>query len=161
MAKLLKTLLVLGLLAPAPVYAAKAPNTYTKRLRGDQGTFKILDGVALNATEGARTIDVDIQAAWSKVVVFVDFSRTAATDIIATPTYSPDGVVYFSYTSRSITSGASTVSPLVDTYPTAADASFALEYDVRTAKKLKIIFSGTSAGGSDLVDVYISVVAGD
>lgn len=152
----------LGLfLAPSVAFPAKAPNTFTKQITGAQGTVKLLDGVALNAAAATRTIDIDIGADWSKVVVFVDHTaNSACTTIVATPTYSPDGDTFFAYTTRSISAGASTVSALVDTFAVSGTASFALEYDVRAAKSLKLVFSGASCGGSDTVDVYVSVVAG-
>jgi len=160
----MKPLLAALLLFPVGAYAASAPRTNVTRLKAGS-SFKLLDGIALNATASTRTIDVEIgpsRAEWAKVSVIVDYTYTAATTVVATPTCSQDGTLYASFTSRSISSGAAAVSPLVDTYTTGgANATYILEYDVRSCKNFKIVFSGASAGASDLVDVYAAVIVGD
>lgn len=117
------------------------------------GSVTLLDDVALNATAATRTITLNTFGL-SKVCVLVFYTYAAATTLVATPSVSADGTNYASVTSRNITAGSSTVSVFADTYTTgAADADLALEFDVTGKVSLKVVFSGASAGASDLIDV--------
>jgi hypothetical protein len=149
--------LALAFSIPTSVYAEALVRSTRVKV---SGSTKVLDGVALNATAALRTFDLDIHSTWGKAVVFIDLTRSAATTLVATPSCSPDGTTYFDYSTRSILAGASTVSSLVDTRAVSGSVTILLEYDVRSCKSFKIIFSGASGGASDLVDVYVTVVAG-
>lgn len=129
---------------------------------GKEGTtFKALDGVALNASEVNRTLTLELDWSYAKVRVIAKLSRTAATDFQAAAEGTIDGTAYAPVMSRSISSGTSTLSDLTDQKTgITGDADLHLEYDVAGLRKLKIVFSGTSGGGSDTVDAYAVAVVG-
>jgi hypothetical protein len=163
--------LALVLLLPSTALAW-APAAQVQRLTKDSSTndFNLLEGVALNATAALRTITVPIAQAkaatgegYEKLVVVVDFTYNAATTVVLTPTCSIDGgSTYASETSTAITAGAGSVSIYADTYTTgAASAVFRVVYDVAGCTHYKIVFSGASAGASDLVDVQAALTVGE
>lgn len=128
-----------------------------------------LDGVALNAAAATRTVSATLtndgettgNAVYSKWLVTVDFTYTAATTVTAQFTCALDGTTYGRRTSTSTASGASTIYAETGTYTTgAASIILNLEYDVRGCKAVKLLLGGASAGASDLVDVTWVAVAG-
>lgn len=128
---------------------------------GRSASQKVLDAVALNASAATRTFALDVQS-MSKLLVWVDFTYAAATTVVLTPSASPNGgTLYGRVTSTAVAAGAGTVSLYTDTYTTgAASAIFLVEYDVRGMDYFKVVFSGASAGASDLVTVYCTGVCG-
>lgn len=131
-----------------------------------------LDNVALNdATAANRTINPILtdngttgeraRAVYSKLIVTVDYTYSAASTVTAQFTCALNGTSYGRRTSTSTASGASTIYAETGTYTTgAANAVLNLEYDVRGCKAVKVLFGGASAGAGDLVDVTWVAVAG-
>lgn len=164
-------ILIAALLIPSAALAY-APQSKVQWLTKDSSTndYNLLEAVALNATAATRTITVPISQVQSragegfeKLVVGVEFTYAAASTVVLTPTCSMDGgSTYFSETSTAIAAGAGTVSLYTDTYTTGgASASFRLVYDVSSCTHYKIVFSGASAGATDLVDVQAALVVGE
>lgn len=147
-------------LAPGASFAAKAPTTNTVRLQAS-GSFKLLDGVALNAAAATRTIEVTTGRNFAKLVLFTDFNRSAATTVTIEPYCSPDGTLYFRLQSRAVASGTGTLSDYTDSNAVSGNEDFYTEYDARSCEKMKFIYAGASADGSDLVTVYGTGVVGD
>ena len=144
--------------------AAKlADKTDSKNWKSTTSTneYNLLEGVALNAASASdRTITLNTKGFWAKLRVSVFFTYTAATTVDAVFTCAYDGVNYAQITSRSISGGTATVSKLTDSHPVSADSDFQLEYDVKGCEFVKVLFSGTGAGGSDTVDVQATTIAG-
>jgi hypothetical protein len=125
----------------------------------------VLSGVALNAAAASRTIEVQARRRYAKIRVLVDYTDNASTDVTATPSCALDST-YGSYTSRSVATGTSTVSPLVDylcndAAETCADFTKVIEYDVAGCNLFKIVFAGTSGGASDLISVEYALIVGN
>lgn len=125
----------------------------------------VLSGVALNASAASRTFEVQVRRRYAKIRVSVDYTDNASTDVTATPSCALDST-YGSYTSRSVATGTSTVSPLVDylcndAAETCADFTKVIEYDVAGCNLFKIVFAGTSGGASDLISVEYALVVGN
>lgn len=162
---------LLVLLLPATALAW-APPAQVQRITNDASTNKYnkIESVALNATAALRTLTVEVAQVkrttgdgYEKLVVVVDFTWAAASTVVLTPTCSIDGgSTYASETSTSIAAGAGTVSPYADTYTTGgASAVFRVVYDVSGCTHYKIVFSGASAGATDLIDVQAALTVGE
>lgn len=154
---------IIGLLLLAPVVSyAQAPLLRYSDFRNGASTTaqNILEGVALNATAATRTVTLDTDGfAGLRVLVFYTYS--AATTVTAQATCTYDGTNYVRITSRATSAGAGTLSLFADTYTTgAADADFSIEYGVAGCKRVKVLFGGASADGSDLVDVQAVAYVG-
>ena len=139
--------------------------TRSLRLKGADAAggavnFNVLDGVALNAAAATRTYEVDLDGDFSSLVVGVYLDRTAATDLVATPSWSNDGGTnYIPFQTQSISSGTVTHSTRTDTTGTiSADANLSIELPVQGIHKVRIVFSGTSGGASDLIYVTATAV---
>jgi len=145
---------------PVPSFAQKAPTTNAVRLQVG-GAFNLLDAVALNATEATRTITVTTNRAFSKLSVVSFLDRTAATDLQIAVFCSLDGTTYGSKQTRSIAAGTATLSNFTDSKAVSADVTIETEYEIKACESVKLIYSGTSGGASDLVTVQATGVAGD
>ncbi len=161
--RLLHTI-VLALALVAPASAMGAYNTPTNALpftnSASVNVYNMLEGVALNAAAGTRTMTLKLQKAWRKVKVNVFYTYSAATAVTVTMSCSIDGTNYGTVQSRSISAGSSTVSDVVDSKTSgAASQSYQLEYDVEGCENAKWVFGGTSAGGGDLVSVQAVAIS--
>jgi hypothetical protein len=145
---------------PLPSFAQKAPTTNAVRL-SINGSFKLLDAVALNAAEATRTITVTTGRNFSKLAVVSDLDHTAATDLTIQFFCSLDGVVFGRLQSRSISAGTATLSNFTDSKVISASATILTEYDVRACESVRLIYAGASGGASDLLTVYATGVAGE
>jgi len=115
--------------------------------------FNMLEDVALNAAAATRTLTLTVPSAAHKLRLAVFLTRTAATNVRITPTGSFDGTNYAEWTSRSTLAGVGTLTDFYDLHAVSGDKDFATEYDVTGLKKVKLVFSGASAGAADLVNV--------
>lgn len=157
---------------PLAVDAAEAPLPAQHHYRNaaSVNASNLLEGVALNAAEAARTITLDLCSVpagrnggcWETVRLSVFYTYSAATTVVVTPWCSQDGTNYARETSRSISSGASAVYPFADTETHGgADIDFSSVYDVRGCVKYKFVLSGGgSPGAGDLVDAQASAYGG-
>ena len=159
MQRILPTLALLATLAASPHVQARQDEPYVRNVALGQ----LLTGVALNAAEASRTITLAVgyyKAAG--VVCVVDYTYSAATDVQVAFTGQLAGALeaYGSRQSKAISSGTGTLSDYTEVKAVSADAVFILEYGVRAYRNVKLVFSGTSAGAGDTVDVACTLVAG-
>ncbi|MEM6533888.1 MAG: hypothetical protein AAF654_14805 [Myxococcota bacterium] len=140
---------------------SRAPKTSALQIRASLTGLRVLDNVALNATAADRTVTVRSSQSWAKALVFVDLTRAAATSLDATFLCSPDGTTFFKRQSQAISGGTSTLSDFTYTKAVTGSEAIYIESDVRGCQEWRMVFSGTSAGGSDLVDVYVTLVTGE
>lgn len=120
----------------------------------------MLSGVALNASEGTRTLELVTSKNWSRVKLEILYTYSAATTLTIAPTFSLDGT-YASETSGVTADGIRTLSQLTDTYTTnGASANLIVSYDVSGMQSVKFVFGGAGAGAGDLVTVQAVAVSG-
>ncbi len=164
------TILLFSLMWSTPAFAQIEQGYVTPRSypnAASTNTANLLEGVALNATVGTRTVTVTLgltnyPAPYSKILVGVFFTWAAASTVTAVYSCSLDGTNFATKTSRAITAGAGTISLFGDTYTTGgASADLLLELDVRGCRAIKIVFGGADAGVSDLVNVQMTALAGN
>lgn len=120
------------------------------------GATELLDGVALNAAAASRTLTLDLKKQYSKLLVVVNLTRSAATDLSVTPSLSLDGVVYAQF----VLNSAGTLTNYAPVKAVSGNDVIPFEFDVRGLESIKMVFAGTSGGGSDLIDVYVTGIAG-
>jgi hypothetical protein len=114
---------------------------------------KLLNAVAANANASLRTVKLKVDGL-AKVTLQVNFVRVAGTNVTSTCTASLDGgKTYASLSSSAITAGASTVSPLVDTWTTSATGNIVFEYDTRSYDYLKCVLASAS-GTTDTLTAF-------
>jgi hypothetical protein len=164
----LYTLLTLAALA-VPV-TAQADKVTVFGNGASSSKFNILEGVALNVTAASRTITLDLcnlealntkRACYTKLTVHVFYTYSAATTLTGQFTCSVDGTNYTRKVTKSCSSGTCTVYNKSDSYTTSgASINQAWEYDVRGCAKVKVLFGGASADGSDLVNVQAVAIKG-
>lgn len=136
------------------------PHKFGTRVSGSEDRFKILDAVAASASAGARTAELKV-AGYARLVLAVDFTRSAGTAVVITPTYSLDGgTTYASFTSEAVAAGAATVSPYVVTRTVSLSDIFGHALDVRGMDRVKLLFAVTGGGASDLLTVYATGAVG-
>lgn len=121
------------------------------------GSTKLINAGALN---GSPSFSLTLNKEWSKLIVVVDHTNVAATDITTTVTATLDGSVSFTPQSGAISAGTRTLSNLTDSKTVSADVIFSIEYDVRGYQSISITFDGTSSGATDLIDVYAIGIVG-
>ncbi len=131
------------------------------RSAGATERFKALDGVAATASDGSRTVTLDVRG-MARVVFVIEYTRGGAgTAVTLTPSVSLDeGTTYGRLTSTSVAAGAGTVSAYTDTYTSSATGTICVSYDVRGYDYFKVIFAITAGNGSDTLTVYASASAG-
>jgi hypothetical protein len=167
----MKKLLYVSVVSLALFCPSVSGATKAQAFRGTTAAapHNLLNQIALNVTAASRTITLSLGNmpagrpgdGFNKLRVFVFYTYSAATTVTALFSCSLDGTNYGSLLSRSIVSGASTVSVVTDTYTTGgANADLQYEYDVRGCASVQIVFGGASADGSDLVNVQ-AVAIGD
>ena len=135
---------------------------------GVVGQATLLDAAPLNGTADSLTVIVRPGQKYAKLEVNVDYTYSAATAVTIVMSCTKidgqppvAGSTYFRRTSSSTASGTRTVYLLSETHTTvAASASYTVEYGVRTCDKVKLVFSGASAGAGDLVTVTAQGVVG-
>lgn len=155
MKRILVTAAALGLLL-APVTIAAQSQVRTTHLIRDLGL--LLDGPALNAAAATRTFTVtESNMIGSGVLIaYVDFTHTAATDVQMTCTASPDGgTTYFAIQSCEVTAGDCTSSDANWTIAVSGDDTLVWRVDTLGFPRVQCVFSGTSGGGSDTIDVTV------
>ena len=141
---------------------SKAPTTSALRLQSAPNNYNLIDGVALNASAANRTMTATLWRNWSKALVFYDLDRTDATDLTATFLCSPGGGNFYARKSVSISSGEGTLSTFSYTTGTiSADTSGYIEADVRGCQAIRMVWAGTSGGANDILNVQVTVVAGE
>lgn len=113
----------------------------------------------MNASEAGRTVTQELDGRASKICVTVFHTNSAATALTVTPSVTYDGTNYASITSQSISGGASTVSPLVQTFAVSGNDEFATSFEVEGAYGIKLVFGSTSGGASDSIDVQLAIVS--
>jgi hypothetical protein len=122
--------------------------------------YLVLNAVAASAGASSRTIEIDTSGGWERLVLQIEYTQSAGSAVVVTPTYSLDGgTTYCQLTSTSVAAGAGTVSDYVDTHASGASENFGLAYDVAGYDKFKIVFSVTGGGASDLLSVLATLVA--
>lgn len=124
-------------------------------MRNSSGSTELLNG-DLSGAASTRTLTLTLPEYATKLRLFVNYDFDAATSTTVTVSGSPDGTNYFDFVSRSISSGASTASSLVETIASGADCDKMLEYDVQGLKSFKAVFAG---GGTPTTDDDIVVYA--
>lgn len=132
----------------------------------------VLSGVALNAGDATtRTATVNCYsnpsepvAEYAKARLGVFHTFGAASTVTIVFSCAMDGTNYAQMMSRDISGGASTLSKVTDTYTTggasSTDPGLGPEFDIRGCKKVKFLFGGAGANGSDLVTVDVSLITG-
>jgi hypothetical protein len=137
-----------------PATHASAAKFYRFQSGTSTNKYNLLEGAALNASVGSRTVTINPSGTFTKLNVAVFYTYSAATAVTLTMSCSMDGTNYAGRQTRDISSGAATLSSLVDSKTTSAsNQSFMVEYDVRGCEKVKIVLDGTGAGAGDLVNV--------
>lgn len=115
------------------------------------GATDLLDGVACNALEAARTMTLWLGAAWvgTKFNVFYDYTSGAATYVTLTCTESLDGTAYGVKTTASCSGGTCDHAQRIERFAVSgADLSMILKMDTEAAWRLECIAAcvGGSAG---------------
>jgi hypothetical protein len=152
-------MLVFAATAQAAPPIGRAPGTSTLRFTAAGATCasnscKVLSAVALNATASTRTVTLPV-AGYSRLTLQVELTRVAATDVQVTCTGSINGGgTYAQETSVTISAGTGTLAAYHDVFATTTSQNFLTKYDVRGIDKIACVLSGTSAGATDLIDVY-------
>jgi hypothetical protein len=116
----------------------------------------VLSAVALNASAGARTLEItNLKKRFRRIYLFVNYTYSAATSVTLTPTASPDGTNYYGYGSTLVDTGVGAVSgPYVDTKTGTSSWDLVFEYNVSARDSFKCVFSGGGApGAGDLITV--------
>lgn len=127
---------------------------------GTTCTTPILDGIALNATASARTVVVPLYKKFNKVLVTTELTQDSATTLDIAVTMTQNGSGEASIQAGSISSGTRTLSTFVDQRPNVSESiDIETEYGVAGYDSITFVWSGTSGGASDLIDVYITAVS--
>jgi len=150
-------------LLAAPVAVAEdAAKTATLNWKNtaSANAFNLLEGVALNAAAGTRTITLATQARWAKLRVYTFFTHNAATTVTSAFSCSLDGSSYARLTARNIDGATATVNLLTDSIAVAANTDYMLEYDTRGCESVRVVFGGASAGASDTVNIQAVSISG-
>jgi hypothetical protein len=142
--------------ARSPVCAGASKSSST----GSCTNYDTIDG-GTDAASRTATVKVD---GFNRLVanVWLTDANTDCDSLEATCSVSVDGgTTWASVTSRSISSGASTVSALQDTVArTAAVAGVTLVYDIWGAEYFKCVYSLTGTCADDEIDAQWSLSAG-
>jgi len=153
----MKKILTYLTLIAFPAIALATPSSHEARTVGT-----LLSAVALNATAATRTITLTEQnmRGFSVAALFIDFNRTAATDVSMTCTGSMDaGTTYFQFQSCDVSAGDCTSTDASWTRTISANDEFIWRVDTMGIPRVQCLFAGTSAGGSDTVTVSAYAIA--
>lgn len=107
-----------------------------------------VSGVALSTSPSTSAIDT---LGYSVMTISVDLTRVATTSIIATCSGTVDGTNYDNLKTVTFTSGAGALTSEVLTYTTSTTGTFIFPPITIHHRKIKCVFTGASAGASDLV----------
>ncbi len=155
------SLLLLSLLVCTPALAESAPDTAPYTYQTASGSYLLINNVALNASDAdLRTVIIATNKRVSTLQVTVLFTHADASNVIAQMSCAEDGANYAIRQTRKCDEGDCTLYDLRDIKPTAGSKNFLLEYGVRSCERVKIVFSGTSAGASDKIRVRATGLAG-
>lgn len=149
-------LLVLAvLLAPVSVFAQQSSQSRVIYSNPTNGARALLSGVALNAAANLRTISLSV-AGRSNLSIQVDLTRVAATTLTMSCKSSLNGgLTYADITDQIVTSGVGTLAPHVWSRDvTGGSSGTIIDMSVGTYDAVQCVFSGASAGASDLISVY-------
>lgn len=159
-----RVLLTLALLLPVNALAgARAPVTEVLRFTNSASTnkYNMLEGVALNAAAGTRTITLATSRRWPTLKVNVFYTYSAAGTVTMVTSCSIDGTNYATVQSGSIAAGVRTLSDLTDTKTTgAASHNFQVQVGVKGCESVQLLLGGAGAGAGDLVDVQVAAITG-
>lgn len=120
----------------------------------------VLSAVALNASAATRTVTAFCHG-YNYLCLWVVFTRNAATTVVATPTarHSAASTNDFQLPVVDITTSLINYGFPAHSYTTSASGKFIFIIPVPVGvNRMDVVLSGASAGGSDLVTVYQSLV---
>lgn len=155
---------VLALIYTVPAFGQSMTARQQRyRFTTSAGSSKLLNQIALNATAADRTVTLQISgggatnggSGWSNVHWQVDATRAAYTALtMACTTSINSGTSYANMNSLAVVSGTGTLSTFTWIKPTSSSTNEGIDMDVSLFDTVKCVFGGTSAGATDLVDVY-------
>lgn len=119
-------------------------------------TKNYLEGVALNSSP---VVELDLGMQYEKVIVVIDYTQGAGTEVTGAFQGSVDGSTYGARQARDIASGVATNEDFTDSKAVSANASWYWEYDVLGLQKARITLGGAGLNGSDVVNVQVSGVS--
>jgi len=121
----------------------------------------LLNGVALNANAGSRTITVTPNQQYVRLILTVNFTYGAASTVTVTPKCTDNALTTAgSITSASVSSGTSTDTVYTRSFATgSASANFQWSFSVLGAYQCTYLLGGASAGSSDTVVVTGTLAA--
>lgn len=119
-----------------------------------------LEGVALNASAGLRTVNIKLFKSWRKIKIAVFLTRSAATTVTCALTESYDGVNYVIPQTTDYGLDPNTLTNVAYSKPVSASINLSWMVDVEGVENLNLVFAGASAAGGDLVNVQIIGVIG-
>lgn len=141
--------------------------TLTLTRMTSSGSFKLLNQAALNdATPADRRVDLFLDGKYSELLVTVDFTRSTATTVTCTPSGSivpstdAGGSIFGAETVNTNSSGTVAVDPAVYTRTTSISGIFNMRIPCKGIEDIQLLFGGAAAGAGDLVDVYVTAIAG-
>jgi len=115
-----------------------------------------LDGVAANAAEASRTVEIDV--ADREEILFVFGLVWAAASAMTVQLYksADGGTTYGRVESIAITAGTGTASDYTVNNAVSGNETIAVDLNVRNCTHVKAIFGATGGGASDLLTVQAS-----
>ena len=127
---------------------------------------KVLNAVAATASSGSRTFTVST-GGFSKTVFQLDYTYSAATDQrLACYGSLNGGASYARIMSTGIVSGSGTLMPYTDICNIGVNqcltgsGNILIEYDSRNYDKMQCVWSATSGGAGDTVNIYAAAAVG-
>jgi hypothetical protein len=149
------------LLFVACIAATPAPPQNVMRFKTSAGSYNLLDGVALNAAAASRTITLTLNWSFSGVIISYQATRDAYTDVTVTCTESLTyPVILASPVTRNCSSGTCERAPIIDVETSSVSHNQTLRYSTEGVFQIVCVFSGTSAGASDLITVQANAFVG-
>jgi len=142
----MKKLLILSLLIIFSVNVEAGP---LREVSNVQQLGNLLSAVSGTAAEASRTITQKVKG-FVKIAQVISWTKSTGDTITVTCYGSNDGTTYGQLTTRSITSGASTVSPWVDTISFTASGAYALPLDTWGYDWMKCIYTINGGAGDNI-----------
>ena len=157
--------LAVSLASPIALAAVKAPalrsNPFLNTLSTNR--YNLLEGVALNAAVGSRTITLSgLDRLWARMDVVIDLTWSAATTVTMTTECAGESGIFAFRTVRDCSAGTGTctVSKLTDEAAVTASIALSLKVSAAGCDAMRFVFGGAGATGSDTVNVNITGIAG-